>query len=814
MQIERIRARNLGPFAEVDLDLSELGDAAIVAIVGDNGAGKSTLLELATGGALYRECATRGSLAGLATTRDARLEVDVVTDRRWRCTHRVDAVSGKGESVAVGDDGEGSLSGKVRDYDAWARTHLPTPEVLYSSTVLVQRGRSFLDLSVAERKAVILRVLGVEHLEELAGQARIRARSTQAAADVASARLADARREPSAASRAAECGDAEAQVELRQRALDDARERLARARAEAERVTADRARIAANDAKRADLERRHAEVARDLADVKARLANNRGVIERREEIESAVARHIELGAELDAARAESARFTSEVRRLSHEVEHWHSERERCHREHATVGDREGRLLSALAQELAIMAAVEALPRLAEEARVALSELDEARAALERVSDERAAGSEERIGALREGLREIAECEDGGEVSWRQVTAVQTLTDDDMAVARATELPGRLAAAKEAVARAGVVDRDAQDRLRQARELAALRGRIEADRQALAEARESMERISERGTEAAAREATAAAALVTTRRMAAETTERVSQLMAAIEELRPVWSLADRLVSATARLEELRPRVSQLETEELALLAELIYLSTDAHEAPPLAINLDAVEHMERRTAQDLADAQSRAAVARANWDRAKASDARAAELETELTGLLSTVSDWTRIGADLGRDGLQAALVDAAGPELTAIANELLHECVGSRWTVSVETQRLASDGRRMLEGCEVRVLDTERGRDAAAESLSGGEAVLVGEAIALALSVMACRRAGMVRPTLVRDESGAALSPGNGEAYVAMLRRAAGIVGADRVLLVSHSPEVQALADARIVVANGGATR
>lgn len=148
--------------------------------------------------------------------------------------------------------------------------------------------------------------------------------------------------------------------------------------------------------------------------------------------------------------------------------------------------------------------------------------------------------------------------------------------------------------------------------------------------------------------------------------------------------------------------------------------------------------------------------------------------------------------------------------IDCAGPELTELVNDLLRSCVGPRWTVSIEATRLSADGKRELEGCEVRVLDTVKGREAAAETFSAGERVLLGEAVSLALSMIACRRAGVDGPTLIRDESGAALDPDNARAYVAMLRRAAEIVGASKVLFVSHSPEVQELADARIAIRDG----
>ena len=75
--------------------------------------------------------------------------------------------------------------------------------------------------------------------------------------------------------------------------------------------------------------------------------------------------------------------------------------------------------------------------------------------------------------------------------------------------------------------------------------------------------------------------------------------------------------------------------------------------------------------------------------------------------------------------------------------------------------------------------------------------------------ALALALTTIACRGKGE-RPTLVRDESGAALSAENARAYIAMLRTAASQIGADKVLLVSHSVDVQEMCDARVEIADG----
>jgi DNA repair exonuclease SbcCD ATPase subunit len=184
-------------------------------------------------------------------------------------------------------------------------------------------------------------------------------------------------------------------------------------------------------------------------------------------------------------------------------------------------------------------------------------------------------------------------------------------------------------------------------------------------------------------------------------------------------------------------------------------------------------------------------------------DKLRALEAQQRAEETEL-------ADWTRLAADLGRQGLQAAEIDGCGPELTALVNDLLHSAHGPRFTVRIDTQKLSADGKKTLEGCQVTVIDTVRGREDEGSKFSGGERVIIGEALALGLSMLACQRSGLRGITLVRDETGAALDPQNAEVYVRMLRRAAEQVGADRVLFVCHNPEVAELADARVTVIGG----
>lgn len=292
-----------------------------------------------------------------------------------------------------------------------------------------------------------------------------------------------------------------------------------------------------------------------------------------------------------------------------------------------------------------------------------------------------------------------------------------------------------------------------------------------------------------------------------------TSATVADIERQAQAYQTVLAESDAIAAASAQVEAAQRDRLRIETAITELRGRLANLPE------PLAVDEDGCTALERAE-YELGKAQgehrfrARALVAaESTVERARAGEARITELHAELERETTELSDWTRLGQDLGKDGIQALEIDAAGPELTAIANDLLHTCVSRRWTLEVRTQRASADGKRQIEGCDVVVIDTERGREGEAETFSGGERVLLGEALSLALSVLACRRHGVVGPTLVRDESGAALDASNGRAYIAMLRRAAEFIGADKVLFVSHSAELQELADARIHVADGCAT-
>jgi ABC-type molybdenum transport system ATPase subunit/photorepair protein PhrA len=69
---------------------------------------------------------------------------------------------------------------------------------------------------------------------------------------------------------------------------------------------------------------------------------------------------------------------------------------------------------------------------------------------------------------------------------------------------------------------------------------------------------------------------------------------------------------------------------------------------------------------------------------------------------------------------------------------------------------------------------------------------------------------MMACRHAGLNKPTIIDDEGDAALDVEYAPRYVSMLRRAAELMDASKVLFVTHRPDSWNLADSRLLIDGG----
>jgi exonuclease SbcC len=469
----------------------------------------------------------------------------------------------------------------------------------------------------------------------------------------------------------------------------------------------------------------------------------------------------------------------------------------------------------LADEGEVARAARRLPEAEAELQKATEAVTAAEEALDRLQGQHIAGADERLRATRGALEAVAgivgldHSDQGSALSEISNTVDLALDADDAELAKAAKLPTENAIAKATLNEARAQRLAADEQAQQLRRLA-------ARAQEMAAAHVELDAAIANYKDAKARSEQAIARRDEARRVRAELIAQFTELDIKDEALETTrGTLADQAVlvphlnTAEARLAELEPQLEAAKAELTRLEAELS--ATPVPELPSPVPDVATYKRLVEDRESDLRSAAAAVAVAEQRHADELASLARLAELEAQRAGLDDELADWNRLAADLGRDGLQAQLIDAAIPELNHVTNELLHEAFGPRFTVDVRTQALDAKGKRTLETLDVVVIDTVNGREALAETYSGGERVILQEALSLALTVLACRQSGVERPTLVRDESGAALSEGKAPQWVAMLRRAVTLIGAEHCLFVSHTPATWELADARIHL--GGTT-
>lgn len=822
-RLDGFRIRGFGPFdREFSVDLTALAPTdRIVAVCGENGAGKTTALELALPGAMFRQTATRGSLVDLATDSDAFLEARIVSGKPWTLRHLVDKRSGKSEALVLDEHGAPVLAdSKVRNFDAWAATNLPAPELFFASAFAPQGAGGFLGAKPTARKDVLLQIIGPEMqaIEEAAIGARRELGEAKTALATLEARIADEaarhtfyRTELSSREILWAQGTAIERVEL---AVVVAERVLVQGKADAANQAAllqsERTQLArweeenrARDALLLTDQRRASEQSRltlaldqarlTLADAERRAANCRAVIATAAAIREAEER-------LPVLRQQIADVAAQLATARGELDHWEHACAAADTRAKQAEQRRAQAEHRLQQEAEVTRAAEKVPGLKAELERAERELAYEEDQLEVARGKRVASAEGRIEELRDTLTVIR----GLTPSATEAPGLagDRLDADDEQVRLAAELPDAIRIQEGVVRDRRQLRTAAEQALRTAEKMAARDGEMKQARVDLEAARVE---LAAAATDRGNAQGSAKAALQKRNQL----DEQLSELQSELPAVEKAAGEAANLAKAEAMLGE-REQQIEATTAAIAELEKQLEALPPAVELPE-ASDVQGARARVEKAEQDLAAAQRALAKAEQLRDQALQSRDRVRELLAERAAAEAEVADWTRLATDLGKDGLQAMIIDAAIPEINELANDLLHTTFGPRFTLEVRTQAADAKGKRLLETLDVWVIDTgtadRKGREGAAETFSGGEKTILAEALSLALTALACRRSGVERPTLIRDESAGALSEANAPVWIAMLRRAADIIGADRVLFVNHDRQTWDLADARINV-------
>jgi exonuclease SbcC len=184
---------------------------------------------------------------------------------------------------------------------------------------------------------------------------------------------------------------------------------------------------------------------------------------------------------------------------------------------------------------------------------------------------------------------------------------------------------------------------------------------------------------------------------------------------------------------------------------------------------------------------------------------------RLAQVEAELGAAKTEQEDYTYLAQVFGPDEIQLCEIQAAGPEVSTLVNALLEGCFDNKFEIRFRTQRPKADGKGMVDDFDVEVRNKNLDRTCLVDGLSGGQFVLVNEAVNLGIAIYNMRQGEGVRyETLFRDETEGALDATNAKEYVRMLRRAMDLGGFHQVIFICHTPLVWELADSILPVVGG----
>lgn len=174
------------------------------------------------------------------------------------------------------------------------------------------------------------------------------------------------------------------------------------------------------------------------------------------------------------------------------------------------------------------------------------------------------------------------------------------------------------------------------------------------------------------------------------------------------------------------------------------------------------------------------------------------------DVENKLTEHRANQHDYSIIEKAFGNNGIQSLELDSAAPEISDITNAILRETYGDRFTLSFETQRDTSDGRR-IDDFIINVFDSKSGRLKKLDVLCSGESVWIKQALYYAFSVLRTRRTGFCFKTRFLDEADGSLDSEARLRYIQMIKAAHKACNARLTLLITHSQEIKDVLEQKI---------
>jgi exonuclease SbcC len=155
-------------------------------------------------------------------------------------------------------------------------------------------------------------------------------------------------------------------------------------------------------------------------------------------------------------------------------------------------------------------------------------------------------------------------------------------------------------------------------------------------------------------------------------------------------------------------------------------------------------------------------------------EQVESARARLTQVEAELGAARAEQEDYSYLARVFGPDEIQLCEIQAAGPQVSTLVNALLEGCFDNKFEIRFRTQRPKADGKGMVDDFDIEVRNKNLDRTYLVDELSGGQFVLVNEAVNLGIAIYNMQQGEGIRyETLFRDETVGALDATNAKEYV-----------------------------------------
>jgi len=262
----------------------------------------------------------------------------------------------------------------------------------------------------------------------------------------------------------------------------------------------------------------------------------------------------------------------------------------------------------------------------------------------------------------------------------------------------------------------------------------------------------------------------------------------------------IFALENQTETTRKRSTDLQAEANSIAERVAGLDAQLSLLATIATQLETAKAELTKARGEERRLAEELGALQRTMTEAEEAGKRAIELEAQAKEADNQVQVYQVLVDAY---GGTRGKVSVPKLLVEAAVPQLEALANQFLSRIAGGRFAVQLETQVQAKSTGEDSEALAITV--TDRGNKRKYALYSGAQKLVVDLALRFALSRFLAHRSGRTIDLFVIDEGLGALD----KAYQQDVMEAILALGDEFgcVLIITHVKEVRDRLPQRIEV-------